>query len=117
MSFSPMAPKRQPNALELIDAMRDAGEALALAQASDFGSIEVALSRLEVATTLLANARPATEEHPAVRAEIDRAGSATRRLFEQMIDERERLGAELAAASRARKAQQLRPSAGFDVSG
>lgn len=115
MSFSRTAPKRTSNALDLIAALRDAGEASALAQATDLGSIEDALSRLERATSLLRETHPGNDDHPSVRAEIDRAGRAARRLFEQMIEERDRLGAELAAATRARTLARPTPHPSLDL--
>lgn len=115
MSFSPMAPKRTCSAPELVAALREAGEASSLAQASDLDSIGEALSRLETATSLLREIDPRSQDHALLRAEIDRAGFAARRLFEEMIAERDRLGEEIATAARARRDQAKAPQPSLDL--
>jgi hypothetical protein len=103
MYSSRMAPRKSPSAHDLLTALREATNAVAFAQAADHESIVAALDRLERATAMLSRADLPPEFHAAVRHEIDHAGLATKRLFEAMIVERDRLGGEIGTLGEARR--------------
>lgn len=95
MSSSQPAQSNTPSPSEVILAMREASTALVVASAEDLDAVAAALDRLEQPGGVLARSESVNGAHPAVRAEIDKTGAVTRRLLEEMLDERDKVRCEL----------------------